>query len=70
MITIENYEEMLFLTKVLSEPFTYVRVDFYNVGGNIYFGEMIFAHESGDGAFTTKAHDRWLGKLWQGDPAK
>lgn len=66
----ENYEEMLYLTKVLGEPFTYVRVDFYNVGGQIYFGEMTFAHESGDGAFTTKAHDRWMGNLWQGDPAK
>ncbi|OOF20252.1 glycosyltransferase [Salinivibrio sp. IB872] len=66
----DNYEEMLYLSKVLSEPFTYVRVDFYNVGGKIYFGEMTFAHENGRGDFSSKEHDLWMGNLWQGDPAK
>lgn len=63
-----NYEKMLDYAKKLAEPFTYVRVDFYNVSGAIYFGEMTFAKTSGAAIFIHKMYDLWLGNLWQGDP--
>lgn len=65
----QNYDEMLKIAKKLAEPFSYVRVDFYNVNGNIYFGELTFAHGGGRESFTSKAHDLWMGQLWQGNPA-
>lgn len=63
-----NYEKMLDHAKKLAESFTYVRVDFYNVEGAIYFGEMTFAKTSGAAIFMHKMYDLWLGNLWQGDP--
>src|SRR5690554_3464219 len=64
----ENYEKMVEIAKILAEPFSYVRVDLYNVSGAIYFGEMTFAHASGSQEFTSKYYDLWMGNLWQGDP--
>lgn len=63
-----NYKVMLEYAKKLTEPFSYVRVDFYNVAGAIYFGEMTFAKTSGAGIFMHKMYDLWMGNLWQGDP--
>ena len=37
-----NYEEMLYISRKLSEGIPHVRVDLYNVNGRIYFGEMTF----------------------------
>ncbi|MCW2257108.1 hypothetical protein M2263_003199 [Providencia alcalifaciens] len=65
-----NFEQMLNLAKKLAEPFNYVRVDFYNVDGKIYFGELTFAPGSGSSPFTSKEYDFWMGTLWCGDPAK
>ena len=65
----ENYDEMIKLVKKLAVPFSYVRVDLYNVNGSIYFGELTFAHESGDGSFPCYSHDLWMGKMWQEDPS-
>ena len=63
-----NYETMLKHAKKLAEPFSYARVDFYNVAGAIFFGEMTFAKTSGIGIFMHRMYDLWLGNLWQGDP--
>ena len=40
----ENYSRMIEIAKKLSEPFPMVRVDLYNLDGNIYFGELTFYH--------------------------
>lgn len=64
----KNFEKMLELAKRLATDFGYARVDFYNVDGKIYFGELTFAHESGSAAFNSVAYDKWLGNLWQQDP--
>lgn len=64
-----NYEQMLSYAKKLSEPFSYVRVDFYNINGNIYFGELTFADGSGGAPFSFYEHDLWMGNLWQLDPS-
>ncbi|MGO2292962.1 ATP-grasp fold amidoligase family protein [Pseudoalteromonas sp.] len=66
----ENYNKMLESAKLLADQFTYVRVDFYNISGDIYFGELTFAPGTGSSAFTSVAYDLWVGNLWQGDPAK
>lgn len=39
-----NYEEMRSCAERLAEPFPHVRVDLYNINGQIYFGEMTFYH--------------------------
>ncbi len=38
----DDYERMIEIAEKLSEPFPFVRVDFYNINGNIIFGEMTF----------------------------
>lgn len=64
----KNYEAMLDYAKILASKFSYVRVDFYNIEGVIYFGELTFAHAGGSSYFSDKAYDEWMGNLWQGDP--
>lgn len=43
----ENIDKMFELASQLSEGHPFVRVDFYNVNGRIYFGEMTFFPASG-----------------------
>ena len=38
----KTLEKMLEIAQKLSKPFTYVRVDLYDVGEKIYFGELTF----------------------------
>lgn len=64
-----NYELMLEKAKELASDFTHVRVDFYNIAGHIYFGELTFAKTSGGAIFMHKMYDLWMGNLWQGDPS-
>lgn len=42
-----NFEKMVDLAKLLSKGFPHVRVDFYEVNGSIYFGEMTFYDQAG-----------------------
>lgn len=65
----ENFEKMLFLARKLAEPFSYVRVDFYNIDGEIYFGELTFAPGSGCSPFSFYGYDLWMGNLWHEDPS-
>jgi len=60
-----NFETMLKLAKKLSKGFDYVRVDLYDVGERIYFGEMTHYPGSGMERFTPKEFDFELGKYWQ-----
>lgn len=43
----ENFEEMLEIASKLSKGIPHVRVDLYNINGEIYFGELTFFHNSG-----------------------
>lgn len=47
-------EELLRLSEILGAGFRHVRVDFYIVDGNLYFGEMTFSHGSGTEKFTSQ----------------
>lgn len=42
-----NFETMLQVATKLSEGMPHVRVDLYNVNGEVYFGELTFFHWSG-----------------------
>ena len=41
------FEEMKELASKLSKDFPHVRVDFYEIDGQVYFGEMTFFHYAG-----------------------
>ncbi|EWH11185.1 glycosyltransferase [Catenovulum agarivorans DS-2] len=62
---IENFSEMVEIALKLAKPFDYVRVDLYNLDGQIYFGELTFAHGSGFRKFTPQKYDKLWGNLWQ-----
>lgn len=58
----ENIEEMILLAEKLSCDIPFVRVDFYNVDGKIYFGEITFFPASGVGKFEPEEWDFKIGK--------
>ena len=58
-----NFEKMIELSKKLSVNIPLVRVDFYEVNGKIYFGELTFSHFSGMMPFEPEEWDEKLGKL-------
>lgn len=57
-----NFEKMQEIAKKLSEGIIHVRVDFYDVKGEIYFGELTFFHYSGFVAFNPEDWDYILGE--------
>jgi hypothetical protein len=60
----ENLDEMLALASKLSSGFGYVRVDFYNVQGRVYCGELTFTPAGGILKFSPDVWDVKLGKKW------
>ena len=60
----KNFEDMIKLARKLSEDFDYVRVDLYNVDGQIYFGELTFCESGGFGKFTDEKWDYKFGSYW------
>lgn len=57
-----NYEKMLELASKLSNGIPHVRVDFYNINGRIYFGELTFYHWSGFVPFKPEKWDYIFGQ--------
>jgi len=51
-----TFNQMVELSRKLSEGFAHVRVDFYEVDGHLYFGELTFYHFSG---FMPFQPDHW-----------
>lgn len=58
----DNFEKMKELAGMLSQDIPQVRVDFYEVDGMIYFGEMTFYHWSGFVPFEPDVWDYKLGE--------
>ena len=58
-----NLREMISLAEKLSENEPFLRVDFYNVNGKIYFGELTFYPASGMGKWTSEEADERTGKF-------
>ena len=58
-----NLNKMKKLAEKLSEDFIYVRVDFYSLNDDIFFGELTFHTESGWGKFSSKEWDEKFGEM-------
>jgi len=56
-----NFEKMIKLSKELSKNLKHARIDFYEVNGKIYFGEITFYHFSGFMPFQPKEWDTKFG---------
>ncbi|MDF0677480.1 MAG: ATP-grasp fold amidoligase family protein [Nitrospira sp.] len=59
-----NLDEMLALAAKLSIGFGYVRLDFYNVKGRVYFGEFTFTPAGGIIKYDPEFWDLKLGEKW------
>lgn len=59
----KNWDLMIEYSKKLSEEFKYVRVDFYEIDGVIYFGELTFTPNSGYLKYKNRETDEKIGKL-------
>lgn len=59
----KNFEKMKKYSAVLSEGIPHLRVDWYEVNGKLYFGELTFTTCSGFVPFSSKKWDRKLGDL-------
>ena len=59
-----NYERMLDVARILSSDFPHVRIDLYNIEGNIYFGEMTFYDGSGYFGYDPDEFDFEVGKYF------
>ena len=67
----EELEEMLRLSRVLSEGFPFLRTDFYIVDHRVYFGELTLFPGDGFGRFDPDEYDLILGDwLNLGEPTK
>lgn len=58
----KNFEQMKDIAEKLSKGLKHVRVDLYNINGQIYFGELTFFHYSGLMPFHPKEWDNIWGE--------
>lgn len=56
-----TYEKMKEIGAEIAKMFAYVRVDFYDVDGKLYLGEITFHHGSGFDVFVPKEYDLYWG---------
>jgi len=61
----KNFEKMIKLSNILSKGIPHVRVDWYEIDGSLYFGELTFYTCSGHIPFVDKEWDYKLGRLIQ-----
>lgn len=61
----ERFEKMWDLAKELAQDKAFSRIDFYEVGDNVYFGEITFYPTSGFGGFEPSNYDIIIGRLLQ-----
>lgn len=59
----KNFDKMVELATILSKPFPFVRVDFYEVDGKLYIGELTFTPGGGFEAFQPVEWDYKLGSM-------
>ena len=64
-----NFDKMIELAKTLSQGLHHLRVDFYEVNGKLYFGELTFYHFSGFQPFLPEKWDKIFGE-WLEIPIK
>jgi len=59
-----SLDRMLAAASVLGGDFNFVRIDFYEISGRPYFGEMTFTPEAGLAKFDPPEIDIMLGEMW------
>lgn len=57
----QTFNEMIRLVSILSKDIPHVRVDFYEIAGKLYFGELTFSHWSGFMPFQPPEWDKKIG---------
>jgi len=57
----QNYDKMIKISELLSKDIIFVRVDFYEANGRLYFGELTFFPGPGFNEFTPESYDYLLG---------
>ena len=57
----KGFNEMIRIAEILSKNIPHVRVDFYDINGKVYFGELTFFHFSGNVPFEPKEWDYKIG---------
>lgn len=63
----EHFDEMVVLAGRLSAGFPFVRVDFYDVDGNVLVGEMTFYAGRLDAFYTPESFNRLMGSYFDLD---
>lgn len=58
----KTLDEMLLLSEKLSKAFCYARVDWYDLDGVLYFGEITFHHDGGNRPIIPEKYDNILGQ--------
>lgn len=58
----KTFEKMVELSKKISKGLKHVRIDFYEVDGNLYFGEITFYNFSGLSPFNDIKWDKMFGE--------
>ena len=61
----KSLSKMIELARKLSEDFAFVRVDFYDVEGQIFFGELTFTPANGYAVFIPRELDTKYGDMLQ-----
>lgn len=61
----KGFDEMIKLAAQLSKDIPHVRVDFYDINGKVYFGELTFYHFSGFQKFEPEKYDALFGSWIQ-----
>jgi len=59
----QKFDEMCQLAELLSQDIPHVRVDFYEVNGEVYFGELTFFHFGATVPFEPEEWDEKLGEM-------
>lgn len=57
----KNFELMKTIARKLSEDMVHARIDFYEVDGNVYFGEITLYHHSGFAKYEPSEWDKTIG---------
>ena len=60
----KTFNRMKKIAADLCKPFSYVRVDLYEVDRKVYFGELTFFPAGGAPDFIPKDYDEIIGKIW------
>lgn len=60
-----SFVKMIEIAKVLSKPFQFVRVDFYEVNKKPYIGEMTFFHMGGNTGIKSEKWEKTIGSYWK-----